>query len=125
TSTPPRTAPAWTRSRPPWPTRAGGVAGSTGGRSGRRRAGSTGGPTGERAAVAWRRGGEGASCLGDDDDPGHRDVLRRDGGGGRRRRPHRAVVGRLEPGRPPRPLRRGGPRDREPGPRRPADPGRG
>ena len=41
--------------------------------------------------------------------------------GGRRRG---AVVGGLEPGRPARRLRRGGPRDRRPGPSRAADPGR-
>ena len=47
---------------------------------------------------------------------GHRDVLRRDGrgrGGGRR---GRALVGGVEPGRPARPLRRRGARDRGPGP---------
>ncbi len=53
----------------------------------------------------------------------HRDQLRRDGGGGGRRRHRRALVGGLQPGRPPRPLRRGRARDRQPGPRRAAGPG--
>ena len=58
-------------------------------------------------------------------DPRHRDVVRRDGGGHRRRRHRRGVVGGVEPGRPARPLRRGGARDRQPGPRRAAHAGGG
>ena len=59
-------------------------------------------------------------------DPGHRDLVRRDRrGGGRARRHACALVGRGQPDRPPRPLRRRRPRDRQPGPRRAAHPGRG
>ena len=54
------------------------------------------------------------------DRPRHRDVVRRDRGRGGGRGRHGPVVGRLEPGRPARPLRRGRPRDRQPRPRRAA-----
>ena len=50
--------------------------------------------------------------------PRDRDVVRRDRGGGRRRRSRRAVVGRVEPGRSARALRRRRSRDREPRARR-------
>ena len=56
--------------------------------------------------------------------PRHRDLLRRDGGGGRRRRQGGALLGRQQPGRAPRPLRRRRPRDRQSRPRRAAHPGR-
>ena len=52
-------------------------------------------------------------------DPRHRDVVRRDGRRHRRGGHVGAVVGRQQPGRPPRPLRRRRARDRQPGPRRP------
>ena len=55
--------------------------------------------------------------------PRHRDVVRRDGGGHRRAGHVGAVVGRQQPGRPARPLRRRRARDRQPGPRRPHRPG--
>ena len=55
----------------------------------------------------------------------HRDVVRRDRRCGRRRGNRRAVVGRVQPDRPPRPLRWRGARDRQPRPPRAADPGRG
>ena len=50
--------------------------------------------------------------------PRNRDVVRRDRGRGRRRRSHDALVGRREPGRPARALRRRRARDREPRARR-------
>ncbi len=55
----------------------------------------------------------------------HRDVVRRDGGRRRGRRHARPLVGGEQPGRAARPLRRGGARDRQPGPRRAAHPGGG
>ena len=75
-----------------------------------------GGPTTDQAPTRDRR-------LADrrrDHDPRHRDVVRRDGRRGGGRRPRGAVLGRVEPGRPPRPLRRRRARDRQPGPRRAA-----
>ena len=53
-------------------------------------------------------------------DPRHRDLLRRDGRGGGRGRPDHQELGGVQPDRPARRLRRGGARDRRPGPRRPA-----
>ncbi len=54
----------------------------------------------------------------DADAAGDRDVVRRDGRRRRRRHLRGALVGGREPDRPPRRVRRGGPRTGQPGPRR-------
>ena len=71
-----------------------------------------------RAAACPARPCSSDRRAGDDAHPRDRDVVRRDRGGGRRRRSRRAVVGRVEPGRPARALRRRRSRDREPRARR-------